>query len=283
MQHLNYCRQLAKQCKEFLAISGIDGGIKELAVKVIELYTSSTKFLLPVGGRLFDDRQYRALDETVPINLPYPRIALEYQSNEHQRAPGEPICWQDGAPIYEDDSSIAAPKRVLFAEESGDWIVITIAFWAKSDGDWRLLPQCFIPRTYYLDRTLEVLGRAAIKVGLANERFPLSDYTDEVGALLCFLNVLQCSNVNIERSEPRKPGKKVKAALPFDTYHILTIDSTSGGVGGAATGGHRSPREHLRRGHIRRLADGRRIWVNAAVVGAGRGAGVVIKDYALRC
>jgi hypothetical protein len=97
------------------------------------------------------------------------------------------------------------------------------------------------------------------------------------------LNALACSNVHIERSEPKKSSKKIKSALPFDTYHILTIDVPGNSGGGMATGSHRSPREHLRRGHIRRLGDGRRIWVNATVVAAGRGAGVVTKDYAIRC
>ena len=68
-------------------------------------------------------------------------------------------------------------------------------------------------------------------------------------------------------------------ALPFDDYHVLTINV--GGQGqreGAANGSHRSPREHLRRGHIRRLQDGRKLWVNATVVNPGVGA-KVMKDY----
>lgn len=101
--------------------------------------------------------------------------------------------------------------------------------------------------------------------------------------MLSFLNALQCVNVHIERSMPKKGNKKIKAALQFDSYHVLTIDvpgrpADLSGIGGP----HRSPREHLRRGHIRRLTDGRRIWVNATVVAAGRGAGIVTKDYALR-
>jgi hypothetical protein len=34
---------------------------------------------------------------------------------------------------------------------------------------------------------------------------------------------------------------------------------------------HRSPREHLRRGHIRIYQSGRRIWVNSTLVNAGVG------------
>ena len=100
---------------------------------------------------------------------------------------------------------------------------------------------------------------------------------------LHFLNALSCANVHVERDLPKKAGKKINSALPFDTYHVLTIDVPGhAGAVGSPTGGHRSPREHLRRGHIRRLEGGRRIWVNATVVAAGRGAGVVTKDYALR-
>lgn len=281
MEHLNYCRQLAKQCSVMLEIPSLDSSAKATLSNVLDLHGASTKFLLPVGGRLFDDYNYRALDESETLSLPYPYIALEYQSNGKYRGPDEPMWGRDGV-TYEDDSFVEAPKRVLFARERDEWIVVTVAFWVAADAVWRILPECFLPRTGYLDRSKQYDGRTPVKFGLRDNRVPISDYMDEIGALLCFLNVLQCSNVHVERSEPKKFGKKIKAALPFDTYHILTIDIPSKAGDGKATGVHRSPREHLRRGHIRRLADSRRIWVNATVVAAGRGAGVVMKDYALR-
>lgn len=282
MEHLNYCRQLTKFCKAVLEVPSIDRELRATLSNVVDMHGASTKFLLPAGGRLFDDPHFRALDESEPLRLPYPCIALEYQSNGRERGHDEPMWGRDG-PTYEDYSFVSAPKRAVFARELGDWIVVTVAFWTAVDALWRVLPDCAIPMTGYLDRTKEYCGRVPIKFCQSDERVPLSDYMDELGALLCFLNVLQCSNVHVERSEPKKAGKKIKAPLPFDTYHVLTIDVPGNTGVGAATGAHRSPREHLRRGHIRRLADGRRIWVNATVVAAGRGAGVVTKDYAVRC
>lgn len=49
---------------------------------------------------------------------------------------------------------------------------------------------------------------------------------------------------------------------------------------GVPRGERNGPREHLRRGHIRRLPDGRKIWVQACVVGS-RALGVVRKTYAV--
>lgn len=270
-QHLNYSRQLVKYCMNILSIPSIDPEYRAMASSVLDLHGASTKFMLPSGGRLYDDLGLRALDEDVPLRLPYQYLCLEYH--------------QDIAnPLHDGAGFVDAPKRVVYARERSGFIVVTVAFWAKHDGSWRILPECAIPVTGYLDRTVSVAGRPVIKAAYKDSRIPINDYADELGALLCFLNVLQCSNVHVERSDPKRGGKKLKTAIPFDAYHILTIDVPGKAVDGAATGGgHRSPREHLRRGHIRRLADGRRIWVNATVVAAGRGAGVVTKDYAVRC
>lgn len=284
MEHLNYSRQLVTHCMDMLAIPSLDLERRALVSSVVDLHGTSTKFILPAGGRLYDDKELRALDESVSLRLPYPYICLEYHSNGKERAEDEPIGFLNCVPQYETKDFAKAPKRVVYARERSGYIVVTVAFWTSHDGAWRILPECSIPVTGYIDRGLPLFnGRVAIKAGFADSRVPLSDYMDEIGTLLCFLNVLQCSNVHVERSESKKAGKKVKAALPFDTYHILTIDVPGKAGDGFSTGGHRSPREHLRRGHIRRLADSRRIWVNATVVAAGRGAGVVTKDYALRC
>jgi hypothetical protein len=150
---------------------------------------------------------------------------------------------------------------------------------------WAPYPEVALDRTSYLDRSVKQNGYTAIKIR-SNNIAPVSDYADEVGALLCMLNILQCRNVHIEKTEVGKTRKAMcsgkKGALPFDSYHVLTIDIPGKTGVGVATGGHRSPREHLRRGHIRQLADGRRIWVNATVVAFGRGGGVVTKDYVVR-
>ena len=266
MEHLNYCRQMAKQFAKAIAIPNFPAENRSVLSHAIDLANASQKFLLPEGGRLYDDPEYRALDESEPLKLPYPFIALEYTRRGYAA----------------NEEGFKSTKSIIFAREQDDSIVLMPVCWVDCIGMWGPVPEAAIPRVGYLDRATVIGGYTAINIQRADDRIPLSDYADEAGALLCFLNVLQCKNVHVEHSEPKKVGKKIKSALPFDTYHVLTIDVPRKAGDGAATGGHRSPREHLRRGHIRRLADGRRIWVNATVVAAGRGAGIVIKDYALR-
>lgn len=222
---------------------------------------SSQKFILPRGGFLLEDESLRAIDEAMELRLPFPTIALEYQAN------------RDGC------------AEVLFAFDHGDRIEAFVCL--RLDGVWHDFESNFwMPKHGYMDRSVGgYLGYPGLvsfdRYDGADHRLAVEDNFAWQRVLLSFLNALACSNVRIQRSEPRKAGK-VKAALPFDAYHLLAIDAPGGGAAGAATGGHRSPREHLRRGHIRRLADGRRIWVNATVVAAGRGAGAVTKAYVVR-
>lgn len=265
MEHLNYCRQMVKQFSNTIAIPNFPEENRGILSHAIDLAQASQKFLLPEGGRLYDDPEYRALDESEPLRLPYPFIALEYTRRCHAA----------------NEEGFKSTKAILFAREMDDAIVLMPVMWVDHMGTWGPAPEAAIPRIGYLDRATVFGGYTAIKIQRADDRIPLSDYADEAGALLCFLNVLQCKNVHLDRSDPKKSGKNIKAALPFDTYHVLTIDVPGKAGDGASTGGHRTPREHLRRGHIRRLADGRRVWVNATVVSAGHG-GVVTKDYAVR-
>lgn len=267
MEHLNFCRQLIKQATELTSVPALPALDRARLEHAMDLCRASQKFLLPDGGRIFDDGELRALDDTERLRLPHPFIALEYRATREN-------CEEPGM-------TELCTRRIIFVREGDDGIFITPAVRWDSNGIWWLMGECFIPSTSYLDRQNTKDGRAFVKV-----RWPrgenISDYADEVSAVLSFLNALQCTNVHIERSEKRKTGKKIKAALPFDTYHILTIDvpgRPSDKIGFGSN--HRSPREHLRRGHIRRLADKRRVWVNATVVSSGCG-GVVKKDYLVR-
>lgn len=268
MEHLNYCRQMVKQFSTVMRKPGFSGESRGILSHAIDLAQASQKFLLPDGGRIYDDKEYRALDENEPLRLPYPFIALEYARQRD---------------VTIEEAGNYSSKVIIFARQRDDAIVFMPVIWFDSYGVWGPMPEAAIPRTGYLDRTKTFNGYTAIRIATADPRLPLSDYSDETGSLLCFLNILQCRNVHVERSEPKNHGKKIKAALPFDSYHVLTIDAPiAESCRGAATGTNRSPREHLRRGHIRRLSDGRRIWVNATVVAAGRGAGIVTKDYAIQ-
>jgi hypothetical protein len=98
------------------------------------------------------------------------------------------------------------------------------------------------------------------------------------------LSALACSNVGTEVIPPSrtKIARNSSCKIPFDSYHVLVINSnkkTKGGIG--HIGGHASPREHLRRGHIRVYQSGTSIWINSCVVNAGVGARID-KAYAFK-
>lgn len=254
MQHTNYCRQAIPVLMAIERRHPQDDVRREAAL-AINTISDAKKFLIPAGGRILPDAELRALDTSGSLSLPFKVLALEYTVGESKQ--------RRITLATERDEDIALQHLVSF--DAVNWTATCLVLMPRS-GFVRSLDGVFMPNVSAMDAEC-----------------PYELAAEPAVAVLSLLNALACSNVHIERTSPKKAGKKVKTALPFDTYHILTIDVPSKAGDGAATGGHRSPREHLRRGHIRRLADGRRIWVNATVVSAGRGAGVVTKDYAVRC
>ena len=95
------------------------------------------------------------------------------------------------------------------------------------------------------------------------------------------IEVFSLSNVFTVENHPPKfinAKRKKKGKIPFFSYHTLHIGKPRSGKSGESIGTHNSPRLHFRRGHIRKLADGRRIWVNACLVG-DKSKGMVMKDY----
>lgn len=270
MQHLNYCRQITKQCMSMLEVPNIARQQADKFLHVLSLCKASQKFLMPENGRLFDDPDLRALDSEFELRLPHPFIALEYAVT--------------GDFIKFDHDIIT--KDVVFAWEIEDGVLVQRVGYSNAHGAWGIGNVYKLPRTGFL-REAEGGYRRFVFHTFAGETFTVPDpEPDAHGAsqLLCFLNALSCSNVRVEKSEGGKTQKAMrkKGALAFDDYHVLTIDvpGHDGGTG-APHGSSRSPREHLRRGHIRRYANGLKVWVNATVVNAGIG-GKVAKDYRVR-
>lgn len=268
MNHLNYCRQLMMQITQIASIPSTPKEIKTRLHQLMDLSSISQKFILPEGGLVIYDTELRGLGCDITLRLPHQFVALEFQPKKRS-----------------ENESGGASKAILFAREHPETgsICITPAFFQTANGKWDFYDDALIPVTGYINTTATANKKSQTINFAYPENCDQELYSQIVSVVLAFLNALSCSNVHIAKSEQKRTCRKVKAALPFDTYHVLTIDVPSrSGERGNPTGPHRAPREHLRRGHIRRLADSRRIWVNATVVSAGRGAGVVKKDYALR-
>lgn len=100
--------------------------------------------------------------------------------------------------------------------------------------------------------------------------------------ILEFIEALSCKNVEacIHQAASPKNAQRIKShKLPIYETKFLTIKTSSDkeSVGMGMKGSHASPRQHLRRGHIRRLESGN-IWINSCVVGDGS-IGRIEKQY----
>jgi len=96
-----------------------------------------------------------------------------------------------------------------------------------------------------------------------------------------FFYILGCSNMATEDNPaPAALNKKRAKAgkFPVLEYKTLVLKLNAPSASAQSGGGtHASPRVHLRRGHIRKIDSGRRVWVQACVVGSTHG--MVLKDY----
>jgi hypothetical protein len=241
---------------------------------LVDLIGLSQKILLPPGGQILEDNSLRALDDSTPLHLPYPVTVLEYMLDEGPTRPGALACTK---------VIVVAREREL--DDGNVAIVMSIIPCFKHSGSWSPFPEVAIPLTSAVDRSRFInSGELGIRFygGGTVPGYHQDDYSGEVSALLGVLNALACSNVRCSPLPQLKIRRAIKTAIPFDDYHVLTIE-TPGKLhavsGNTHTGRH--PREHLRRGHIRCYESGIKTWVSACVVAAGS-VGKITKEYAIR-
>ena len=253
---LNYCRQMSIALVAMAPVA--DYKRYPQLVDDIPFFTrlaaTSQKFTLPEGGMIFEDSELKALNDLDDLNLPFETIALEYAVPGHAYS----------------------TKRIIFVCQTSEGVSIHPADYVDAHSGWQIQPPLGLNHGAFLDRS-EGTGLVIRTTAGVDGR----TYGHCAWVVAAFLNALACSNVAIERGAAPKSGAKLKNALPFDAYHTLVLRNPKGGCGYAGAGDHRSPREHLRRGHIRRYATGLKIWVNAHVVGAGT-ANKIVKDYRVR-
>ena len=279
MRETNYTRQANLYVKSIYERAQLNPVIhgrikKHLAVMgaAISFARNGVKFILPDGGQVIADTKFKSFPFG-NIRLPFPVITLEYF---------EPTqCLDD---LY----ATPAHKRIIVVQEcegddGGQYLRIWPIWYKKDNDQWVFQDPISLPcdirpdEVKYVDDQLH-LKRACVENYTGNKYSP-GDYAGELCTLLSFLSALGCSNVGIEKKPSREnvKNKNVAEAMPFDDYHILVIQQKNTNFANMG-GSHRSPREHLRRGHIRQLNNGQKIWVNACIVNAGT-SGTVRKAY----
>lgn len=250
---LNYLRQADEFLTEALPEFRESNGEKKAhaIAEFIKKARASKKFILPPHGKIFDN-QLRAIPDE--IRLPFHEIVIEYQGN-------------------------GSTKSIILAVENGGSIYFEMC--GGRDGGWG-----FVPVSGSLSGVQRKDAGSPVEAFIVKphsfwdyDEMPhvddtvLNDLSEGAHVICELIEALSCSNVTHEalpvRKQNRSAGKR--GALPFDEYRVLVVKPAGGGEGGRIGGASgRSPREHLRRGHIRRLDGGaKKIWINSTVVNAG--------------
>lgn len=225
----------------------------------LDIGRKSPRFVLPDGGVCMTDRITHLV---APVRLPYPSIVVEFMD------------------VHRD-------AHILFVRENGDKLSIVTAF--KSEGygdeDWQFANHVCVVPTADLSWMREdgepscaffdLIGQQYIKPDRA-----MPGLRQSVIAIMSFIQALQCQNISTDTipAPVALNKKRVRAGkLPFVDYHVLVLKRTASEA--AELGGsHASPRRHIRRGHVRRLPNGNRIWIEQMFVGRAD-LGFVHKDY----
>jgi hypothetical protein len=252
----------------------------------------AVKFAIPDTGRLLDDN-LKGL-ELSTIRLPYPITVVEcfqISDAEHYEA------------LY--DNGIETFKRVILAYETmddGKITRITIVPFTGINGKtmghgnkdvWSISPiilninfgnnENFFHCAPYSDEHFEMF-RSQIGEGIGSPGHSLTtSLMDDARVFMELIEALSCKNVeqSIHQTKSPKNAQRIKShKLPIYETKFLTIRTTQKQTSVKGSSHHSSPRQHLRRGHIRRLESGN-IWVNSCVVGDSS-KGIINKQYKVK-
>lgn len=251
-----------------------------LAVRSL-MNDSKANFSLPVGGVIFDDR-LKGLDKE--LFLPFDIFTISFDTDVNTFQDGRKykvVCLISKLQHQGKNHAIISPfiKRDIEKE----WVClgssanVVLSDWGKYNDDGLFLNGNF---NIYLK---ELLSKSKNPKDFEYMASAICKFS--AMALLELLEALNCTNVEqsiIQAVDSGLNNRRVKKGkIPLLDERILTIrtkQKTSldfkwhGGIGG-----HASPRQHLRRGHIRRLPTGN-IFVQSCVVGSAAD-GIIKKDY----
>lgn len=264
----NYAAQAERDLR-FLATRLVDDETNLL--QTADDIKNAIHFVLPDTGRiLYDD--YKGLEGN-KLRLPYPTISIEFYVPQHNR------------------------KLIVVAKETDTQISFMCFCSDKFSG--QFIPIMAHCGTFFSDDVFMGMDKDGntpnyfIKIDpslycstLKDSEYNFNFVAAAIRPILELLEALSCRNVSTTNHQEAFTGnaKRVKAGkLPFYETRMLVIDTQYNPSGKTGNGGgsHASPRQHLRRGHIRRHQTAGNIWIQSSVVGDPT-KGSINKSYQVR-
>lgn len=292
---------------------------KQAIDDMIHCLRTSVKFELPDRGELIYGLGHTPVDLEMG-RLPFPVIAIEFPYSPEEDVLPDETFNATRRLIIAQEMVVDIEKGKLAKPEAGEepnCVCVDVIITVQEANDWTLQPIAGI--VMIGEKATRAIGDAEtdpyhegrIKNGAtftfaAFDRLPtigqmirdkgnrLYEHTatNDLGAELCilgeFLAVLSCSNVTTELKPipPKLAKARSKAGKePFHDIHVLVVQGKQVGTNEdnwtMSDEGYKV-REHVRRGHIRNLSDGRKVWVNHTLVAAGSKAGQAEKIYKVK-
>lgn len=258
--------------------------------ETIRLLRVAEKFSLPDDAMLLDLKTYKR--EYAPLlRLPYPIVTLECRTSLIPgRTPSSRhilIAWTDEASTSF-KVEVATPGTIYYTHL---WLDDEVKEWEPSPIVWGFHPDELVQDAdgeiglttgfHNFPCHPEVFDSALAKSG---EQFITDDLEQSLRPLLEFCLTVNCQNVptrTVSAPEKLKSKRAKNKREPLYDYHVLDIPGYYAADSDGGSQERNGPRLHWRRGHLRRLADDRVIWVRHALVGNVE-QGIASKSYRVR-
>lgn len=263
-------RNLFHECVEALAA---DASTSPTARYIASTVAHGQRFILPDAGEMVIGNPIEKFSESLR-HLPYPEIALLRFKDLGGHTYPQIVAASAGAlaNVPDDGFVLASCFRVQHRGRRM-WVPGGLPFFVKARGDGQVFAHDFAG--------LADEERNRVLSALTEHGKPLRQ--GAFVAITELLVLLSLANVGTKLIEPACELNRKRLArdrLPLYDYHVLTIAGREVFDRGGSGFSDRTLRSHYRRGHIRRLNDGRHVWVRNTIV-HGKRPGFVDKDYDL--
>lgn len=304
----NYAAKAEAGLRNYASLLGLSHAKDRAAIGMVaDGISDAQHFTVPDGGLILDDKLRGLEGRSSKLRMPYPVSTIEVAFHgEVGCEPGQVKARKRLIFILDNPDSNEILIFSIYESPTSDelWILIPVGAAVRKDFDPSTAADgnvicsngvdindkhsaCVSFRmTPLLPTILEGVFAASDSDDAANKMCQ-SDIADEVRITLEFIEALSCKNVvavDKKTASETVNSRRMKAGkLPIYGIKTLVIEapgmgSTSDSAGSCGT--HVSPRQHLRRGHIRRLVSGN-IWVNSCIVGCPD-SGVIAKHYKVK-